>query len=189
MSDTDFPASVHILRPRRVSISSNLDGFLDSAGLVTSGRPLPRDDTRPSPGSINAVKCADCDQVEYLTREYCRCGHYLGGQLQDEYLAWEKRIYAQHSELSVQVERRLKPLRFLFIFAIPFLLVPMVHLAFWPDTFALSSFLWWAPAMLIAGAGTFAENQVIRPLKESAWFVENHTFETYVQQTYSGAAK
>jgi hypothetical protein len=111
MSDTDFPAKVHVLRPRKASVSSRLDGFLDKAGLVPSGSTALGDSTRPSAGSKNSMICADCDQVEYLTREYCRCGHYLGGQLQDEYLAWEQEIHASHTDLAEAVKQKLKPLR------------------------------------------------------------------------------
>jgi len=186
MSDTDFPADVHVLRPRKVSVSKKLDGFLDQAGLAYSSSPIESDATRPSLGRINAVTCADCGQAEYLTREYCRCGHYLSGQLQDEYLTWEEKIHTEHSELSNEVERMLKPLRICYLLTIPFLLVPALHVIFWADSFALTLLLWWMPVLLIAGAGIFAEQHVICPLKDSALFIQNYTFETFLFERSSG---
>lgn len=182
MSDTDFPASVHALRPRKVSVSRKLDKFLDATGLAHSSGTTVSDSTRPEAGSMNAMFCADCDQVEYLTREYCRCGHYLAGQLQDEYLIWERNIHAEHLELSAEVERKLRPLRVYYLLAIPFMLAPALSVVFWSDSFALSTLLWWMPVMLIAGAGMFAEKYIVRPLKESASLVENYTFDTFLGQ-------
>jgi hypothetical protein len=41
--------------------------------------------------------------------------------------------------------------------------------------------------MLLAGAGVFAENHVIRPLKESACFVKTYTFEDFLDQRHSAS--
>lgn len=185
MSDTDFPAGVHVLRPRKVSVSKKLDGFLEKAGLATSNNKKQSDVTRPRPGSMNALTCADCGQIEYLTREYCRCGHYLRGQLEDEYLAWEQEIHALHSDLEEEVELKLKPLRMFYLLAIPFMLVPALNVLLWSNSFALITLLWWLPAVLIAGAGLFAEGHLIRPLKESARFIKSYTFETFIEQRSS----
>lgn len=186
MSETDSPASVHVLRPRKISVSRKLDNFLDTEGLALSGKPTPNEDTRPRADNVNAMRCAACYEVEYLTRDYCRCGHYLGGQLEDEYLAWEQGIRANHTRLSAEVERALRPLRIFYGLAIPFMLVPLLYLVFWSDSFALSTLLWWSPAMLLAGAGMFAESHIIRPLKESSWLVENYTFENFIEQRPPG---
>jgi len=184
MSDTDFPADVHVLRPRKVSVSSKLDSFLDKAGLVPSCSGELNDNTRPIAGSINAIICADCSQVEYLTRDYCRCGHYLNGQLQDEFIVWERNIHSEHAELLGMLERTLKPLRLYYLLAIPFMLVPAVYAIFWSGSFTLSSLLWWMPVLLIAGAGAFAESLFSRPLKESTCLVENYTFDTFIEQRH-----
>ena len=185
MSDTDFPSSVHVLRPRKVSVSKKLDGFLDQAGLAHHSDRTLNDSTRPSANNLNAMTCADCGQIEYLTREYCRCGHYLGGQLQDEYLAWEQQILAEHEELSKKSELTLRPLRLSYFLAIPFMLVPAVNVIFWSEGFVLATLLWWMPVALIAGAGVFAENYILRPLKKSAWFVDNYTIDNFIAQRCS----
>lgn len=189
MTDTDFPGSVHVLKPRKVSVSRKLDSFLDATGLAHSDGAPVYDKTRPKAGSLNAIFCSDCGQVEYLTREYCRCGHYLGGQLQDEYLAFEQSLHARHAELSDEVERTLKPLRFCYLLAVPFMIMPALHALFWSDSFALSTLLWWMPAILIAGAGTFAENRVIRPLKESNQLVNHYTFDEFLSNRYQHTNK
>lgn len=189
MSNTDFPEGIHVLKPRKVSVSRELDSFLDATGLAHPESAPLSDKTRPKAGSLNAMLCADCGQVEYLTREYCRCGHYLGGQLQDEYLALEQSLHARHAELSEEAERTLKPLRFYYLLAVPFIIVPALHAFIWFDSFALSTFLWWMPAMLIAGAGMFAENLVIRPLKESNQLVNNYTFDVFLLNKYQLPSK
>jgi hypothetical protein len=182
MSESEFPASVHVLRPRKVSVSERLDNFLDEEGLASSGTFTSIEATRPLVGKVNAIVCADCGQIEYLTRNECRCGHYLRGQLEDEYLAWEKKILAEYAELSETVELKLRPLRISYLLAVPFMLIPVLKLTLMEGGFDLGMLLWWSPAMLLAGAGLLAETHVIRPLKEQAWFVENHTFETFIER-------
>nr|WP_323778385.1 hypothetical protein [Amylibacter sp.] len=184
MSDNDYSSDVHVLRPRKISVSKKLDGFLNHAGLTPSSNVTTSDKTRPCADGKNAITCAGCCTVEYLTRDHCRCGHYLRGQLEDEYFAWEQKIRAKHAELSDEVERSTKPLRVFYLLAIPFILVPCVRLIFWADAFNLSTFLWWTPAMLLAGAGVFAETQIFSPFRKNARFVENFTFETFVEQRH-----
>ena len=187
MSDTDYPASVHVLKPRKVSVSKKLDGFLDKAGLTPSQKAIESDHTRPNSKYPNAILCRNCTQVEYLTRDYCRCGHYLRGQLEDEYLAWEETIHSTHAALEQKVAFSTKPLRLFYLLAVPFMLVPAIQLILWFDQFALSALLWWSPAMMLAGAGMFAENHVIRPLKASTQFLETYSFETFLDQRSQGS--
>lgn len=184
MSDTDFPAGVHVLRPRKVSISKKLDGFLDRAGLETSDNTTAINNTRPSLGNINAMTCVGCSQVEYLTRDYCRCGHYLRGQLEDEYLNWEKVVHDRHMAVSDQVECKLKSLRIFIFISMPFIVLPMLLLALKPVDFALSTFLWMLPGIAIFGAIAFVERGFICQLQASASTVENCSFETFLEQRH-----
>lgn len=38
--------------------------------------------------------------------------------------------------------------------------------------------------MLMVGEGILAESSAVRPMKESAWLVDNYTFETFVEARY-----
>lgn len=189
MSDNtfSFPAKVHVLKPRKVSVSRRVDDFLEREGLVPTDEaqseaeePSRQSEVRPNATNINAICCAGCGQIEYLSREYCRCGHFLRGQLEDEYLAWERDLHANHLALAETFERKMKPLRHLSLVAIPFLLVPVLQFLFWPDSLAINSMAWFAPAVAIAGAAAIIETIQKRPLTSSKATLESYTFETFL---------
>lgn len=190
MSDNNFsfPAEVHVLKPRKVSVSRRVDNFLEREGLVPTDEaqsearePALQSDVRPNAKNINAICCAACGQIEYLSRDFCRCGHFLRGQLEDEYLAWERDLHAKHAALAETFERKMKPLRGLLLVAIPFLPVPVLQFLFWPDSLGVSSMAWFAPAVVIAGAAAVLDAILRRPLTSSASILENYTFETFLE--------
>lgn len=190
MSDNtySFPAEVHVLKPRKVSVSRRVDDFLEREGLVPTDeahseaeKPSRQSEVRPNAKNMNAICCAVCGQIEYLSREYCRCGHFLRGQLEDEYLVWERDLHANHAALAETVERKMKPVRRLLLVATPFLPVPVLQLLFWPDSLGVSSMAWFAPAVVIAGAAAALDAILRRPLTSSASILENYTFETFLE--------
>lgn len=190
MSDNtfSFPAEVHVLKPRKVSVSRRVDDFLEREGLVPTDEaqseaeePSRQSEVRPNAANINAICCAACGQIEYLSREYCRCGHFLRGQLEDEYLAWERDLHANHAALAETFERKMKSLRRLYLVAIPFLLVPVLQVLFWPDSLGVSSMAWFAPAVVIAGTAAALEAILGRPLASSASILESYTFEAFLE--------
>jgi hypothetical protein len=183
-----FPAEVHVLKPRKVSVSRRVDDFLEREGLVPADEAQSEADehshqseVRPNATSINAIFCAACGQIEYLSREYCRCGHFLRGQLEDEYLVWECDLYANHAALAETFERKMMPVRRLLLAAIPFLIVPVLQFLFWPDSLAVASMAWFAPAVVIAGAAAVIDTIQKRPVTHSALILENYTFETFLE--------
>lgn len=180
MSDTNFPADLLDQRPRKVSVSRTVDRFLDEHSLKPSHVTALRNDTRPSADNVNSMHCTACGKVEYLSRDYCRCGHYLRGQLEDEYLVWERQIHADYKELSELIEARLKPLRYLILLIIVFMLIPTLQMTLWPDSFSLKTLIWILPALLIGSIVVLAEKILSRPLLDSAWYVENYTFEFFL---------
>jgi hypothetical protein len=190
MSDNtySFPAEVHVLKPRKISVSRKLDDFLEREGLVPSDEAQPEAEepsresaVRSNATNINAICCASCGQIEYLSRDFCRCGHFLRGQLEDEYLAWERGLHANHAALAESFERKMKPLRGLLLLAIPFLPVPMLQVLFWPDSLGVGSMAWFAPVVLIAGASAVLDAILRRPLTSSASILESYTFETFLE--------
>jgi hypothetical protein len=184
MSDTGFPTNVHVLRPRKVSLSEKLDHFLDEHGLEPKETTKRPDPSRPKSINGNALVCAACGEAEYLTREYCRCGHYLRGQLQDEYSAWENQVHSEHSELADAIALKIKPLRYLFAVGLPFLVGPMLYLNFWVDNFTLYPLLWMAPGILIGGIVALTERFLMRPLEASAHFLNTYSIETFIDQRF-----
>lgn len=184
MSNANFPTNVHILRPRKVTLAEKLDRFLDEHGLEPDQTPTRYDLSRPKSINANALNCAACGEPEYLTREYCRCGHYLRGQLEDEYLAWEKRLHKDHIELASSIALKIKPLRYLFAVGMPFLVVPLLYLNLWASSFSLYPVLWMTPGIMIAGMAALTEAFLNRPLEESTRFLESCSLETFIEQNY-----
>lgn len=184
MSDNDFSANIHVLRPRKVSVSAKLDKFLEEHCLASVDElPTPKK-SRPIAGRINAIDCAECGEVEYLTRDYCRCGHYIRGQLEDEYIAWENRMHLEHTELSEAIGRKMKPLRYLVAVSTLFLIGPLLYLTFWPDSFTLSTFIWMIPCLVAGGGAAFFERHLDQPLQKSAYFLNTYTFNTFIEQRF-----
>ncbi|MEN8893654.1 hypothetical protein [Planktotalea arctica] len=163
-------------------MSRSVDRFLDEQELFPSGHSASREADRPNAHNVNAMQCAACNQSEYLSRDYCRCGHYLRGQLEDEYLTWEKGLQANHKSMLEVIERKMKPMRYLIATTIPFMLVPLAQLTFWPDNFSIGSFLYWAPAMMVAGASAVIERFLKRPLVLSTFRLENYTFQSFLEE-------
>ena len=180
MSEGQVPSNVHVLKPRTMSLSDRLDAFLDSNALNPEERPVRRDPTRPQTAGINAIKCASCGQAEYLTRDYCRFGHYLRGQLEDEFLAWEAEIRADHERLAEDTQRKLKPLRLLYLVSLPFIITPLIDLAFWPEgplTYLTISML---VGFVLLGSLALAESVLMKPVRASIDFLQTYTFESFV---------
>ncbi|WP_176249804.1 hypothetical protein [Sulfitobacter sp. HGT1] len=184
MTDTDFSTNIHVLKPRTVSVSEKLDQFLEEHRLTPAIAMSKPRRSRPIASNINAMSCDECGDVEYLTRDFCRCGHYLRGQLEDEYIEWEKEIQADHIELSDSVSRKLKPVRYIVLVSILFLVVPLLYLSLWPEHFTLKSFLWLIPGVVIGGGSAFVEKHMDKPVQESEKFLQNHTFETFIEQRF-----
>ncbi|NBB80966.1 MAG: hypothetical protein GVY36_16225 [Verrucomicrobia bacterium] len=147
-----------MLKPRTKSLSDRLDEFLENHGLDRSETPIRCDATRPKAPGVNAIRCARCGQAEYLSRDYCRCGHYLRGQLEDEYLSWLESKEEVVEKLALETEKRNKQVRWLFCIATALLLVPLITIAIFPlgsPLLGLGSFL---VALIVAGTACAVEN-------------------------------
>lgn len=184
MSEGPLPTNVHVLKPRPMSLSDRLDVFLDRHALAPENLPVRRDPTRPQAPSINAIKCVSCGQAEYLTRDYCRCGHYLCGQLEDEFLAWEIEVQADHERLAELTEQKLKPLKFLFLGGLPFIVVPLLQLASWFEGSLLYSIIAMLVGFVILGIAAVTESALMRPVETSHHFLRTYTFESFVEDRY-----
>lgn len=183
-SDEMFPANVHFIKPRKLVLSDRLDRFLNENALAPKVAPTRCDPTRPKPNGINAITCTSCGQPEYIHRDHCRCGHYLRGQLEDEYLDWEARIHSCHGSLSEQTDKRLCRLRLILLPAMPFLVAPLLLLALQPGNAALIALLWMIPGLLILGAFAILEQILTRALRASASFIGSYTFDDFVEQKH-----
>lgn len=180
MLDEEFPEEVKRLKPRKVRFSRDIERFLGSASSHQMGdKCLSRPTLRPEPGSQNSICCAACGQTEYLSRAYCRCGHYLHGQIEDEYLAWERDLRRMHEIIAHDTDRKLKPLRWLPLVAMPFILGPLLT-ALFSTTPSLTTFLWWLPGIAIVGGAALADKFIARHKADSAAFLEKADFETFL---------
>jgi hypothetical protein len=170
--DDRLPSNVHVLRPRKLGLVDRLDRFLEEHALHPKDMPVRCDPTRPKQLSFNALTCAACGQAEYLTREYCRCGHYLRGQLEDEFFEWSARVQTDHDYLAKTTAKKLRPLRYIFLSS----------LAFWSEGFTIQPFFWMMVGLALAGTVALMEMFLQKPLEASFRFLSTYTFETYIEQ-------
>lgn len=180
MLDEEFSEEVRRLKPRKVRFSRDVERFLGSVpSHQMDDKFLPKPALRPELGSQNSICCAGCGQTEYLSCAYCRCGHYLHGQIEDEYLAWERDLRGMHEIIARDADRKLKPLRWLVLVAMPFVVGPMLY-ALFSTTPSLTTFLWWLLGFAIVGGAALADKFIARHKAESAAFLENADFETFL---------
>lgn len=179
-----LPSNVHVLRPCKLALADRLDQFLKKHALTADEAAARSDPTRPKTPGINAMICASCGQAEYIARDYCRCGHYLRGQLEDEFLAWEEQIQADHAQLADVTAEKLKPLRFIFLASSPIIAVPMLYLAFWAEGISVHPILWMMAGIALLGAAAVIERVLQRPVETSMQFLDTYTFESFVEDRF-----
>ena len=182
MPEGQLPSNVHVLKPRSMSILDRLDRFLEEHALAPDETPIRRDPTRPKAPGINAIRCASCGQMEYLTRDYCRCGHYLRGQLEDEFLAWEDEIGEQHRCLAETVALRVRKLRYLNLLGLPFVVLPLLFLTFFSEGLSLAPMTWIAVGIGVMGVCAGLEQRLQKPVEASQRFLDTYTVETFLEQ-------
>ena len=84
-----------------------------------------------------------------------------------------------HEIIARDADRKLKPLRWLPLVAMPFILGPLL-VALFSTTPPLATFLWWLPGFAIIGGAAFADKFIARHKAESAAILENADFETFL---------
>lgn len=179
MLDQEFPDDVMKLRPRRLRLGRNVERLLEDVCGADEGPGRLRA-LRPNADSANAIRCAACGQVEYITREYCRCGHYLGGQIEDEYFAYERGLVEAHERLSTEAERKLKPLRLATLAGLPFIVWPFLHAFLYGATGSLTIWLWMLPGVAIYGLFGLIQAKINAKRNASAQELQAATFEQFL---------
>lgn len=182
MSEGNLPSNVHMLKPRAMSISDRLNRFLEQHALAPDETPIRCDPTRPRVPGVNAIRCASCGQMEYLTRNYCRCGHYIRGQLEDEFLACTDWIADRHDQLLASLVPKLKRLRYLNLLSLPFIVSPLVYQSFMVEGVSKGALLLIALGFALLGLVACLERRMLRPAAESELFLENFSFEEFLEQ-------
>lgn len=184
MLNEKFPDDVLKLRPRKLRLGQDIERLLESACRAEENLECgsQKKNLRPNADSINAFRCAACGQVEYITREYCRCGHYLAGQVMDEYLAWEHDLAKIHDRLAVEAKEKMKPVRWATVAAMPFLIWPLIQSLLNSGQLPLVAWLWFVPGIVILGLCALTEKVVTRKRNASAYVVENATFEQFLAE-------
>ncbi len=181
MSEGQAPSNVHMLKPRTMSISDRLDQFLEEHALAPSQTPIRRDPTRPKASGINAIRCACCGQAEYLTRTYCRCGHYLLGQLEDEFLEWEHSLQRTHEDIAKTTQQKLKALRLASLASMPFIVAPLLHFVFTGSGITIYAMISMTIGMVILGVMAMTEAHISKPLRASYTVLESCTWESFLE--------
>lgn len=153
MLDEELPDDLAKLRPRKLRLGPDVERLLEGVAGVEVDPKKARETKglRPKANSVNATRCAGCGQIEDVTREYCRCGHYLTGQIEDEYLAWESTLAETHERLSTEADRKLKPFRIMALAALPFIIWPLLYPVLFDDFGSLTTWLWMLPGIAIFG--------------------------------------
>ena len=182
MSEGSLPSNVHLLEPRAMSLSDRLDEFLEKHALAPTSAPVRRDPTRPKAGGINAISCASCERAEYLTRDYCRCGHYIRGQLEDEFLAWADGLEVHHNNLAEVAMSKVKTVRLLFPLSLPLLLWPLLSLAYGGGAPSLYSIFSLSIGFSLLAIAATIESIILNPLNESKRAASQVTFQTFMEE-------
>lgn len=182
MSEAQLPSNVHVLKPRTMSILDRLDRFLEEHALAPDEAQIRRDPTRPKAPGVNAIRCADCGQMEYLTRGHCRCGHYLRGQLEDEFITWEGEFAEEHRLLAETVALRVRKLRYLNLLGLPFVVLPLLFLTFFSEGVTLAPMVWMAVGIAVMGVCAGLEQRLQKPVEASQRFLDTYTLETFLEQ-------
>ncbi|MEM6890978.1 MAG: hypothetical protein AAF636_23015 [Pseudomonadota bacterium] len=120
--------------------------------------------------------------MEYLTRNYCRCGHYIRGQLEDEFLACTDWIADRHDQLLASLVPKLKRLRYLNLLSLPFIVSPLVYQSFMVEGVSKGALLLIALGFALLGLVACLERRMLRPAAESELFLENFSFEEFLEQ-------
>lgn len=184
MLDEKLPDDAKNLRPRKLRLSKDAERLL--AG-VTDAEADPKrkqraNGLRPNADSVNAARCAGCGQVEYITREYCRCGHYLAGQIEDEYLDWEQGLAKTHERPSIEADRKLRPFRFMALAALPFIVWPLLYPVLFDEFGSLTTWLWMLPGIAIFGLFGLIQVIVTAERNACAHALANASFEQFLTE-------
>ncbi len=182
MLDQEFPDDVMKLRPRKLRLGRDVERLLEGVCGTEEDPSESRDRQalRPNADSANAIRCAACGQFEYITREHCRCGHYLVGQIEDEYFAYERGLAEAHERLSTEAERKLKPLRLATLAGLPFIAWPFLHAFLYGATGSLAIWLWMLPGIAIYGLFGLIQAKVNAKRNASAQALQAATFEQFL---------
>ncbi len=180
----EFPDDVLKLRPRKLRLGRDTERLLNDV-CGTGGEhseSAHKNRLRPNADSINAIRCADCGQVEYISRDYCRCGHYLAGQVMDEFLTWERGLVETRDRLAAAADEKMKPVRWAGACGIPFIVWPLLHSVFSDGSTPLAIWLWLIPGFAILGLCALIETWITAARDASAHAVETATFEQFLSE-------
>ncbi len=183
----ELPDDVLKLRPRKLRLGRDTERILEDvceAGNETrvGGR---NNRLRPNADSINAIRCADCGQVEYITRDYCRCGHYLAGQVMDEFLAWEHELIESHNRLAAEAEEKMKPVRRVGVIALLFFIWPLYQGVLTGGQMPLTTWFWFLPGLVTISACALLEKTVTAKRDTKAQLIEAASIEQYLNERTS----
>ncbi len=169
------------LRPRKVGVLGKVDSILEETQLDAPYQPGSSNGVRPTRGCPNATECEACGGIEYLSREFCRCGHYLRGQLEDEYLSWVRRLEHEVEEISTDYLQKQKKLKKGLMLTILLLTPPIAVQVTSPDLLGLFAYLWILAGLVVVCILAFIEARLARPTNDASEFLQNSSLQVYLE--------
>lgn len=184
MLDEELPDDAAKLRQRKLRLGPDVERLHEGvAGVGIHPKKARRTNgLLPKVDSVNAARCTGCGHVEYITYEFCRCGHCLAGQIEDEYPAWEQGLAATHERLSTEANRKLKPLRIIALAALPFIIWPLLYPLLFDDIGSLTAWFWMPLGVAIFGLFGVIQAIVTFELNDSAQALATATFEQFLTE-------
>ncbi|MFC3613223.1 hypothetical protein ACFORG_05570 [Lutimaribacter marinistellae] len=102
--------------------------------------------------------------------------------MEDEFLVWKSEIEKEHQRLANTVELKLRKLRYLMLLGLPFVVLPLLFVAFFSEGFSLTPLVWMAIGIAIMGVCAELEQRFLRPVGLSQHFLATCTMETFLEQ-------
>ncbi len=102
--------------------------------------------------------------------------------MEDEFLAWEGQIAEEHERLAETVELKLRKLRHLNLLGLPFVVFPLLFLAFFSEGLSLTPIVWMAVGIAVMGVNAVLEQRLQKPVEASQRFLDTYTLETFLEQ-------
>ncbi|WP_224815674.1 hypothetical protein [Hasllibacter sp. MH4015] len=102
--------------------------------------------------------------------------------MEDEFLAWETQVVEEHERKAKTVALSVRKLRYLNLLGLPFVVLPLLFLAFFSESPSFTPMVWMAVGIAVMGVCAGLEQRLQKPLQASQRFLDTYTLETFLEQ-------